>query len=112
MVALLRTVLIPCYWDRGHGNRKRSTMSTAFSGIGRSKVETGKVSEVKGWVRDALALDDDVMILVTELPCSEPGCPPIETAITLIGSDLRRVVTIHGTVGELEREVVERSLGA
>jgi hypothetical protein len=85
-------------------------MSTAFSGIGRSKVESGKVADVKQWIRETMQIDDDVMVLVTELPCSEPGCPPVETAITIIGGDLREVYTVHGPISELERSSVERSL--
>ena len=85
-------------------------MATAFSGIGRSKVEDGRVAEVKAWVRQTLSLDDDVMVLITELPCSEPGCPPVETAITLIGDEMRAVYTVHGPVASLSRDAVERTL--
>ncbi|WP_051215278.1 hypothetical protein [Granulicoccus phenolivorans] len=27
---------------------------------------------------------DDLVVLVTELACSEPGCPPVETVIALM----------------------------
>ncbi len=32
------------------------------------------VSRVRAWVREEIA-DDGVTVLVTELACTEPGCP-------------------------------------
>jgi len=42
------------------------------------------VSRVKGWIRGALELGPDVTIMVTELRCKEPGCPPLETVIAVM----------------------------
>lgn len=42
------------------------------------------VEQVKSWVHQALHPDEDTSIMVTELRCSEPGCPPIETVIALL----------------------------
>ncbi|MBO0777725.1 MAG: hypothetical protein J2P37_02755 [Ktedonobacteraceae bacterium] len=42
------------------------------------------IEQIKGWVHDALHPDEDTSIMVTELRCSEPGCPPIETVIALL----------------------------
>jgi hypothetical protein len=42
------------------------------------------LAAIKGWVSEALALPDDVTVMVTELRCAEPGCPPLETVIVLL----------------------------
>jgi hypothetical protein len=42
------------------------------------------LAAIKGWVSEALALPDDVTVMVTELRCSEPGCPPLETLIAVL----------------------------
>ena len=42
--------------------------------------------QIKDWIRSDLSLPDQFSILVTELKCSEPGCPPIETVVAILGS--------------------------
>jgi nitrate reductase molybdenum cofactor assembly chaperone NarJ/NarW len=34
---------------------------------------------VRTWAREHFNLPDDETIMVSELPCSDPGCPPVET---------------------------------
>jgi nitrate reductase delta subunit len=36
---------------------------------------------VLGWTRERFNLDEDETIMVSELPCSDPGCPPVETHV-------------------------------
>jgi nitrate reductase molybdenum cofactor assembly chaperone NarJ/NarW len=36
---------------------------------------------VLGWTRERFNLDDEETIMVSELPCSDPGCPPVETHV-------------------------------
>jgi hypothetical protein len=42
--------------------------------------------QIKDWIRSDLSLSEDFSIMVTELKCSEPGCPPIETVVAILGS--------------------------
>ena len=42
------------------------------------------IAAIKQWVGTTFGLDDQTTILVTELRCSEPGCPPLETVIALM----------------------------
>ena len=59
-----------------------------------------------------LRLDADTSVLVQQLACAEPGCPPVETVVAVLGSrrrtwkipnptaevsenDLRAVITEH-----------------
>ncbi len=64
-----------------------------------------KTRAIKAWVREELALDDDATVLVTELACTEPGCPPVETIIALmaVGQE-RRQAKVHKPIAALERQ--------
>jgi hypothetical protein len=42
------------------------------------------VAAVKGWAADVFRLTEDTTVMVTELYCTEPGCPPLETVIALL----------------------------
>jgi hypothetical protein len=42
------------------------------------------VREVKEWVRRAAGATDDATIVVSELTCSEPGCPPYEVVMAIL----------------------------
>lgn len=46
--------------------------------------DPAQLAAIKSWVAEALALPDDVTVMVTELRCSEPGCPPLETVIAVL----------------------------
>ncbi|MBK6697961.1 MAG: hypothetical protein IPG50_38100 [Myxococcales bacterium] len=50
------------------------------------------------------AADDDAVV-VNELSCTEPGCPPIETVVALLraGSEPRQV-KVHKPVGEVTED--------
>ena len=64
---------------------------------------------IKEWVRELLAPGDDITILVSELSCSEPGCPPIETVIALFqGRDSTTKFKIHRPSAEVTREDIAR----
>jgi G3E family GTPase len=39
------------------------------------------VDQIRHWTRQNLEFSPDVPIVVKEVPCVKPGCPPIETAI-------------------------------
>ena len=47
----------------------------------------GQTTQIKAWVTDAFGLADTATVLVTELRCTEPGCPPLETVIALLSAD-------------------------
>ena len=44
------------------------------------------VRTIREFVRE-ITLDAETNIVVTELACLEPGCPPIETAIVIMGKN-------------------------
>lgn len=57
---------------------------------------------VKAWVREACSLDDATTVMVSELRCQEPGCPPLETFVAILepGKD-RRELRLHKALAEV-----------
>ena len=49
-----------------------------------------------------LAVADDEVVMVTELACIEPGCPPIETVIAVLGTGPARQLKIHKPIVEID----------
>jgi hypothetical protein len=45
------------------------------------KTDPGALARIRGWVRTVWDLSEDASVMVSELRCSEPGCPPIETVV-------------------------------
>lgn len=43
-----------------------------------------QVLELKQLVRRLLGLDDGTAVMVRQLDCTEPGCPPLETVIAVL----------------------------
>ncbi len=47
----------------------------------RNPAHSAALGRVKEWVRVRFALPDDAAIMVAEVNCQVPGCPPVETAV-------------------------------
>ena len=48
------------------------------------------LEQVRGWTRKRFRLGPDDAILVTEIACTVPGCPPLETVVAFwTGGDRR-----------------------
>jgi len=45
---------------------------------------------LKAWVAALMDLSDNDTIMLAELACHDPGCPDLETVITVIRTDRRR----------------------
>ena len=48
------------------------------------KYDSNRIAAIKGWAADVFRLQDSATVFVTELRCSEPGCPPLETVIAVL----------------------------
>lgn len=72
---------------------------------GGAKPSPARIAQVKSWVREQLHLDEEAVVMVTELRCSEPGCPPLETVIAVLdGPGQRRQQKLHKGVAEITVE--------
>ena len=61
-----------------------------------------KVEEIRAWITGRFRLADDVIVLVSELRCSEPGCPPLETVIAIMaGPGQCRQFKVHKSVAAI-----------
>ena len=59
-------------------------MKNMFAPRGRS---SGRAAEIKVWVSEHLGLGENDLVSVAELTCHEPGCPPVETVVTVHRDD-------------------------
>jgi nitrate reductase delta subunit len=70
-------------WLKGQ-NPDRAPMPESFriaSAWKKSPEHYAALDRVKGWTRERFGLPEDSAIMVAEISCSVPGCPPLETAI-------------------------------
>lgn len=56
---------------------------------------------IKAWVREVLALPESSTVMVAELACTEPGCPPLETVIAILDAGNSTKHTIHRPMAEV-----------
>ena len=55
----------------------------------RGPASAEAIDRVRAWTRERFKLSDDIVILVSELECRLPGCPPLETVIAFWENDKR-----------------------
>ncbi|MCG9128827.1 hypothetical protein JT359_14650 [Candidatus Poribacteria bacterium] len=69
--------------------------------------------QVKSWVSQAFDLSEDVSVMITELQCTEEGCPPIETVIAIMVTPGKpQQYKIHKPLAEVEQtDIVSLTAG-
>jgi len=71
------------------------------------KAEPAKVQQLKSWIDKLLKLDQEITISISQLQCKEPGCPPIETVITVLSQPIQQF-KVHKAIAEIEqRDLVQ-----
>ncbi len=82
--------------------------------LGRSRSpdagQTARAGEIADLVRATLGLGEQAAVTVQQLACSEPGCPPIETKLIVLGEGPGRRWTIHAPVSEVDDATVRTLL--
>lgn len=58
--------------------------------INKSPAHLQALNRVEGWTRERFELPREVVVLVSEVTCSLPGCPPLETVIAFWPADGKR----------------------
>jgi hypothetical protein len=64
-------------------------------------------ARIKRWVAEALGAGGETTVMVAELRCAEPGCPPVETSISVLdkpGEPRQR--KIHKPMSDVTRDDV------
>ncbi|HMO07905.1 MAG TPA: hypothetical protein PKD10_09675 [Paracoccaceae bacterium] len=82
----------------------------------RPRPDAEAVARLKGWVADLMTLGDKDHIAIAELACHEPGCPDLETVVTVTLADRSRFVlrfpSAVAEVSEAEVQSLRSSLPA
>jgi nitrate reductase delta subunit len=47
----------------------------------KRSVDATAIDHVRGWTRERFALASDETVMVSQISCAVPGCPPIETHV-------------------------------
>lgn len=67
-----------------------------------------RIAFIKQMVAQRFGLPPDAVVMVSELRCSEPGCPPLETVIAILdGPGRRRQVKLHKSTAEITAKDVD-----
>ena len=65
------------------------------------------VAAVKRWATEAFQVPEATTVMVTELHCTEPGCPPLETVIALLHPQVGiRQHKVHKALCDITRDDV------
>lgn len=74
-----------------------------------AKAEAEKVRQIKLWVYELLKLNPDTSISIVQLRCTEPGCPPLETAIAVMTVPTK-TYKIHKSIAEIGFTDIARAI--
>jgi hypothetical protein len=66
-----------------------------------------QIRQIKHWVSECFEVQAEETVMVSELRCTEPGCPPLETIIAILSSAERRQFQLHKPVAEIQRSDIE-----
>ena len=58
--------------------------------IRKNPEHLGALERIEGWARGRFGLPGEAVILVAEIECRVPGCPPIETVVAFWAKDETR----------------------
>jgi hypothetical protein len=82
-----------------------------FSRFRREPPDRETADRVRGWARAALGLRDDTMITVSEIACTDPACPGIETVILVMPEgEPTRAFKAKGSMVVQTRPAIERAV--
>jgi hypothetical protein len=82
-------------------------MQKTSSVLKRSPEQLAALDRVREWTRARFALSEEAAIIVAEVACGLPGCPPVETVVAFWSSgDTRHQFKVFKPV----RDVVEDDL--
>ena len=95
-------------WLAGtHPSGERAAASRTARGgfVKRTAACAQALDRVRAWTRERFALAEDVTVMVSELACALPGCPPVETVVVFwTAPERRHHFKIFKPVGEIAAE--------
>jgi hypothetical protein len=72
--------------------------------IRKSPEHSAALDRVREWVRAHFHLGEETAILVAEVACAVPGCPPVETVIAFWSDDKRHHFKVFKPVAEVAED--------
>ncbi len=72
-----------------------------LGGSQKSPHHVQALERVREWVRDRFKLSPEAAILVAEVACNLPGCPPLETAVAFWENEQRHHFKLFKPVEEV-----------
>ena len=66
-----------------------------FGSFSQPPVQAASFDRVAAWTRQRFSLAADAAVLVSELECASPGCPPLETVVAFWTDDAANVLQRH-----------------
>ena len=68
----------------------------------RPKNDPGKIAAIREWAAEVFRLPPEASVMVAELRCTEPGCPPLETVIAILDQPGQpRQFKIHKAIADV-----------
>jgi len=81
-----------------------------FSSSREDPERRARKAEIKAWAAELLQAQPDDSIWVTELECTEPGCPPRETVVALLRPSAQQTIKVHKALCEIGRDDLLQAL--
>ncbi len=72
-----------------------------FLGPKKLAVEPEILARVREWTRERFKLSGDDTVMVSEIACNLPGCPPLETAIAFWSEGQRHDFKLFKRISEV-----------
>ena len=68
----------------------------------RGPRNSGRANEIKAQITAELGLNEEATVMVSELACTEDGCPPIETVIVVFRPAMEKLqFRLHRPMAEI-----------
>lgn len=88
-------------------------LSTLLARFRASRPDSESVTRVKAWVREGLGLDDDAVLTVNEIACTDPACPGLETVILVMRPGApTQAYKARGSIVVQTRPAIRKALAA
>ena len=72
--------------------------------INKSPGHRAALDRVREWTRVRFSLPEEAAILVAEVACAVPGCPPLETVIAFWSGERRHHTKVFKPVSEVDED--------
>lgn len=100
----VRPGTIPCQASRDAVSELGQNLAAGFGFVKRGPQHFESLRRVREWTRSRFALPEQASIVVAEMACAVPGCPPRETVIVFWSDDRRHHIKVFKPVVEVCEE--------